>query len=95
MSQDKTSGFGAARGVGVVAAMGLCCAGPVLVAAGALGAIGGFLLNPLVIVAAVGLALAAVVGVGRRRSPDDRCRPPDQDEVGIEGRKPPTDHTAR
>jgi mercuric ion transport protein len=58
--------------------MVVCCAGPALVAAGALGVVGRLVGNPLVVLAAVAAATAAVVGVLRRpdRGGDGGCRPP-------------------
>ena len=47
-----------AAGIGIAAAMILCCAGPILIAAGALGAIAGFFSNPLVLLAAATVLLA-------------------------------------
>lgn len=52
----------------------VCCARPTLVAAGALGALGGFLGNAWVIAAAVVVLVAAVTAVvRRRRSGRDAC----------------------
>ncbi|MFI0107884.1 hypothetical protein ACH4NW_05875 [Streptomyces globisporus] len=75
---QEPSGRGmAAAGVGVALLMIVCCAGPVLVAAGALGALGGFLGNPWVITAAALLLVAAVTAVAlRRRAGRDTCCPP-------------------
>lgn len=68
----------AALGVGVVALMALCCGGPALIAAGALGAVGGFVANPFVILAAIVVAFVAVTGVLRRarRAGGADCCPP-------------------
>lgn len=77
-NQSEPSGAGmAAAGIGAALLMIACCAGPALLAAGALGAIGGFLGNPWVIAAAV-LVLAAAVTtvVRRRRGQRDACCPP-------------------
>lgn len=64
-------------GIGAALLMIVCCAGPVLIAAGALGALGGFLGSPWVIAAAVSVAAAAVMTVFlRRRSGRDACCPP-------------------
>jgi len=100
-SQNRPSDT--AIGVGAVILIGLCCAGPVLVAAGALGAIGSFLGNPVVILAAVVLAGAGVVAAVRRRlSPRDAgcCEPSDQrpsherDERGSVGASDPSQRHA-
>lgn len=65
---------------GAVALAVLCCAGPVLIAAGALGALGAFLRSPLVLAAAGIVFVAAVVWVLVRRrgtrSSGDVCCPP-------------------
>ncbi|MCP3818514.1 hypothetical protein NLX86_10405 [Streptomyces sp. A3M-1-3] len=76
---------GRSGGVGLVAAgllMVLCCAGPLLVGAGALGAVGGALRNPWLISVAAVVAVMAVGYVlrcraGRRRGavPEDCCPP--------------------
>lgn len=78
MNETKGSKPEAALGVVAVVAMAMCCAGPVLIAGGALGAIGGLLANPLVIAVGVGLiAVALVAAVKRtRRGGDDYCEPP-------------------
>lgn len=57
-------GWGAGAGVLVV----LCCAGPALIAAGALGAVGAWLANPWVIAIAVAIAATALVALLRRTS---------------------------
>lgn len=62
--------------IGVVVAGVLCCAGPVLLAAGALGAVGALLRNPLVIAAGAALVLVAVLGGRQRRSAGGPCCPP-------------------
>lgn len=67
-----------AAGIGIAAAMILCCAGPILIAAGALGAIAGFFSNPLVLLAAATVLLAGIIAVTRqrkRRRTDDCCPP--------------------
>jgi hypothetical protein len=69
---------GALAGVGLAALMVLCCAAPVLIAAGVLGVLGAWLASPWVIGAAV-LVLVVGVGavVGRRRGGgpgDSDCR---------------------
>lgn len=67
-----------AAGIGVATAMILCCAGPVLIAAGALGAIAGFFSNPLVLLAAAALLLTGILAVTRRRRRQrtEDCCPP-------------------
>ncbi|MCA4135458.1 hypothetical protein [Arthrobacter sp. M4] len=67
-----------AAGIGVAAAMILCCAGPVLIATGALGAIAGFFSNPLVLLAAAALLLTGIAAVirQRRRQRTEDCCPP-------------------
>lgn len=77
MSQGKRSGLVA------VGAMTLCCAGPALLAGGALGAVGGFLSSPLVVIAGGALALAAVVARRAARG-DGACCPPSRED--LEGR---------
>ncbi len=69
----------AGLGFGAVVLMLLCCAGPALLAAGALGSLGAFLGNPLVILAGSVVAAAAVIGVGRRHSRGAACCPPEHD----------------
>ncbi|MGH9176978.1 MAG: hypothetical protein ACRD0N_00285 [Acidimicrobiales bacterium] len=63
----------AGLGFGAVALMLLCCAGPALLAAGALGSLGAILGNPLVILAGSVVAAAAVIGAGRRHSRGAAC----------------------
>jgi mercuric ion transport protein len=86
-----------AVGIGAVVAMVLCCIGPALVAAGALGAVGGLLGNPGVVVAGAAVAAAAVVAAVRRRQRGDpSCRPapgPDLADVDEQGTQP--EHAAR
>ncbi|MFF4544016.1 hypothetical protein [Streptomyces sp. NPDC001435] len=74
----ESSGLGmAAAGIGAALLILVCCAGPALVAAGVLGALGGFLGNPWVIAAAALLLLTAVTAVvRRRRSGRSACCPP-------------------
>ncbi len=64
-------------GIGAGLLMIVCCAGPVLIAAGALAGLGGFLGNPWVIAAAI-VVLAAVASAVTRRHRLGRaaCRPP-------------------
>ncbi|WP_071286375.1 hypothetical protein [Mycolicibacterium llatzerense] len=66
-------------GAAAVLAAVLCCAGPVLLTAGALAGIGGMLGNPWVIAATGALLAAALVALAlaRRHTPrGDRCCPP-------------------
>lgn len=75
--ENRSTGVGgAALGFGAVALMVLCCARPVILAAGALGSVGAFLGNPLVILVSFFLAAGAVVNVARRRSKSATCCPP-------------------
>jgi hypothetical protein len=69
----------AGLGFGAVALMVLCCAGPALLAAGALGSLGAFLGKPLVILAGSVVAAAAVIGVGRRQCTGAACCPPEHE----------------
>ena len=62
-SGDGIRHAAAATGIAVLAL--LCCAGPALVAAGTIGAIGAWLCNPWVIVSAIVLAAVAVAGMLR------------------------------
>lgn len=79
-SKAKSSRTGLAVG-GFVLLHVLCCGLPLLIAAGALGAAGSFLDNPLVIVAAVALAAVVLLWALRRRRPgtsggmEDCCGP--------------------
>lgn len=69
--RSDSSGLLAVIGIG--GAMVLCCAGPVLLAAGAAGVLGGALRSGWLILVAVGLVVAAVVLAvhrGRRGSRD-------------------------
>jgi hypothetical protein len=69
--------------VGAVAAMVLCCVGPILLAGGALAAVGGFLSSPLVVLSGLGLVGAGVVMFLRRRTgstTDPSCCPPRVDQ---------------
>jgi hypothetical protein len=68
--------------VGAVAAMVLCCVGPLLLAGGALAAVSGFLSSPLVVVSGLGLVGVALVLFLRRRtgSSDQSCCPPGLDQ---------------
>ena len=64
--------------VGIGTALLVCCAGPVLIASGALGVLGGALGNPWLIGAAVVVVFAAVVVTLRRRGRGETsgCCPP-------------------
>lgn len=65
--------------VGLLLLPVLCCALPLLIAAGAVGAVGSMLGNPWVIGAAALLLLVAMVWSARRRggaTRDDSCRSP-------------------
>lgn len=72
--------------LGVVAAIGvaICCAGPVLITGGALGAVGGLTSNPLVVVVGAALVVVALFVAAKRigRSADNSCdlEPPSQRE---------------
>jgi hypothetical protein len=74
----------------------LCCGLPLLIAAGALGAVGSVLGNPWVIAAAVVVILAAVAWFARRRTGgtrdratrDDSCCPPAPPDRGQPDRTP-------
>jgi mercuric ion transport protein len=66
-----------AAGIGAALLVIVCCAGPALIAAGVLGAIGGVLGNPWMIAAAIVVLVAAVTTVVRRRRPGRKaCCPP-------------------
>lgn len=76
---------GSLLGLGAVGAMVLCCAGPVLLSAGLLAGVGGLLRNPVILIGAGVLVLAAIAypiarrsGVTRQPGPDDDadCCPP-------------------
>ena len=64
--RPDSSGLLAVLGIG--GAMVLCCAAPLLLAAGAAGVLGGALRNGWLVLVAVGLAAAAVAGTVRRQS---------------------------
>jgi mercuric ion transport protein len=67
----------ALAGIGAAVLVVVCCAAPALLAAGALGVLGGALRSPWVIVAAVVLAVGALTRLLRRRSAGrDACCPP-------------------
>jgi mercuric ion transport protein len=83
-------------GIGAVVAMVLCCVGPALVAAGALGAVGGLLGNPVVVVAGAAVAAAVVAAVRRRQRGDPSCRPaPDHDIAVVDEQGTRPEHAAR
>jgi mercuric ion transport protein len=87
---DRPGRGATALSLGAAVLVIVCCAGPALLAAGVLGAVGGFLANPWVIAAAVGLAILAVTLVARRRSHgEDCCAPTDPDS-----QERSTDHSA-
>jgi hypothetical protein len=69
----------AAGMVGLGVLMLLCCAGPALVAAGALGALAAWLRNPVLLGAAAGAAAVALAWVAARRwrPAGDSCCAPD------------------
>ncbi|MGG5752833.1 hypothetical protein ACQ3I4_09430 [Zafaria sp. Z1313] len=79
-SEDQGSRTGLVIG-GFVLLHVLCCGLPLLIAAGALGAVGSFLGNPWVILAAVALAVTVLLWTLRRRQPgttdkmEDCCSP--------------------
>lgn len=78
--KDKRGGFGGALGgIGMVTAMVLCCAGPILVAGGTFAALGGWMRNPLVtILGAAIVAVALFSVIWRRRSGQACCAPQDE-----------------
>lgn len=93
---QEPSGTGmAAAGIGAAVLMIVCCAGPVLIAAGALAGVGGFLGNPWVIGAAVVVGVVAVAAVvRRRRSGRDACCPPTGPGTSSTGQDRPHDTPA-
>lgn len=93
---DASGPSGLLLGSGVALFAVVCCAGPALIAAGALGVIGGWLGSPWVIGAAVALLVAAVVWTmsrRRHRTSDsaDCCDPPQIRETGLP-QPSPEDH---
>ncbi len=68
MSENHRSRSGPFLGIGALFAAVVCCALPLLVAGGLLGAIGGFFSNPAVLVLGVVLLAAALARGMRRRS---------------------------
>ncbi|WP_219418053.1 hypothetical protein [Pseudonocardia nigra] len=67
MSDQHRDHWSVAAGSAFAGLMVLCCAGPALLAAGALGALGAVLANPVVIAIGVLLAAVAVLWAFRRR----------------------------
>lgn len=59
---------GAGLGVGALALLALCCAGPGLLAGGVLTAVGSWLINPWMIAAGTAIAIAATALAIRRRA---------------------------
>lgn len=84
---DRSGPSGLLLGSGVALFAVVCCAGPALIAAGALGVIGSWLGSPWVIGAAVALLVAAVVWpvTPRHGTPDstDCCNPPQSHGTGL------------
>lgn len=84
---DGWGPFGLLLGSGVALLAAVCCAVPALIAAGALGVIGGWLGSPWVIAAAAALFVAAVVWtVTRRRGTSDSmdcCNPSQSHGTGL------------
>lgn len=87
-SHDHTSpGPGVAAGIGAALLVVVCCAGPGLVAGGALGTLGGILGSPWVIaVAAVLLTATAAVLLRHRRVDCTRRRSGQRGDQGQCGR---------
>lgn len=88
-------GILAALGVGAAAV--LCCAGPALLAGGALSGLGGALRNPwliaagaLLIVAAIGYPIARRTRRRDEPGPDVCCPPEGRAKAAL--RNPPTEH---
>lgn len=65
--KPKSIGTGTTIGVAAVVVAAICCAGPVLIAAGALGVLGGAIQSPVIIAAGGLLLLGALAVVARRR----------------------------
>lgn len=77
MDRRSNDGPGIGLGIGAGLLMVLCCAGPALVAGGALGAVGRVLGNPVVVVAGIAVAAIGVVTVlARRGRAQHDCCPP-------------------
>ena len=97
MSVDPTTRHSMRDSLGIAAIAGLavlCCAGPALLAAGALGGLGAWLLNPWLIGAAALLALgrehrAGVAELGRAGRGDGDCGEPGGHRLdhGLRGRR--------
>lgn len=68
--------------IGAAGLVFVCCVGSVLIAAGALGALGAYLTSPYLLAAAAALVLVAVVAWARRRSRRSTGRHPGRDEAG-------------
>jgi mercuric ion transport protein len=80
MSQrpGRSSPVRAAAGIGAVAAAMICCAGPALIGAGALGVTGAALRNPVIVLGG-GLFFLGALGTalfGRQRGVKKRGRSP-------------------
>ena len=88
--KDRGSGLGGLAAGGAVLLAVVCCAGPLLIAAGALGVAGGILRSPAVLATAALALVGAILYVLHRRSgraaaanpahpqdgPGDCCAPP-------------------
>ncbi|QIY99187.2 hypothetical protein HEP87_41140 [Streptomyces sp. S1D4-11] len=92
--QPSGSGM-AVAGISAALLMLVCCAGPVLLTAGVLGALGAWLSSPWVIATAVILLLAAVAAVVRRRraTAPPAARPPSTPPTGYARTTPPAKQT--
>lgn len=89
----KDSGSGRSDitfGVGAVLAMAFCCAAPLLVAAGVLGAVGSVFRNPFVIAAAAILVFLFLTGARRRAGDGAGCPPSSRHTFDSEERGPRT-----
>jgi hypothetical protein len=77
----KSSNGGTVMGAIAVAAMALCCLGPILLVTGGLAAVVGFLSTPLVVLAGLGVAgLGVSLFVQRSKAATDRsCCTPTRD----------------
>ena len=82
-NSNKNGTSEAALGLGAVLLMVTCCAaGPALIAAGTLGAIGRFLGSPFVIAAAVILSVIGLTAALHRRG-SAQCCPPVRRPQGV------------
>lgn len=82
--KSKRGGFGGVlRGIGVVTAMVLCCAGPVLLAGGAFAALGGWMRDPLVIIVGTAIVGVTMFSVIRRQRSGQACCLPQRDLSSI------------